>query len=238
MAEAKNTPASKTPAKKDAPEAILPETETFGEYTLVHQGHGRYGIEGHTKSFDSRERAIGYIEDLQKVAEFQNSFGDVIPEGVSVTARNLEYRGSLTELPMNELYTPDGAHNPYYDRAWYWAWGRATGNDISRKQARGYRVVSRDELEAAVEEGRVPEHYRSLLMATELGARMQFGDLVLVRIPRVLWRQHRAEQEKEALRRVGRQDEANAAVFDQAGARNTSGPVSNELSSGLKMAGF
>jgi len=231
-------PATTTKAPRKTPKPEAPETEVVNGFTLIHKGHGRYGIEGHQKEFSDRKTALGYISDLEAVKGFEEKFGDVVPLGVEINTRTVEYRGTLLELPMNEQYLPDGAHSPYYDRAWFWGWGRADSSDVAQKQAKGYRIVTRDELEAEVEEGKVPDHYRSLLMSVEHGSRLQFGDLVLMRIPRVLWRQHHAAEERAALRRIKRQDEANHEVFEKAGVKNISGPISNEVSTGLKISGF
>lgn len=243
--QAKNqTAETKDEDAKTAPEAkeTTSTKDTVNGYNLVHKGHGRYAVEGHDKVFASRKQAIAYIADLQAAEEYDEKFGDKIPEGIEIHSRPLEYRGTLLELPMNELYTPDGDINPYYDREWAWGWGRAAGDDIAKKQARSYRVVTREQLEASVDEGRVPDHYRSLLLAVDHGNRMQYGDLVLMRQPRVLWRQHRAEKEKAALARVHRTDEQQNKALDDAGVKNVSGPIKNELSTGLsnglKTSGF
>ena len=231
--------ASTTKAPRKAVKAELPDTEVVDGFTLIHKGHGRYGIEGHAnKEFPDRKAALGYISDLAAVAQVEEQFGDTLPAGIEINPRTVVYRGTLIELPMNEQYLPDGAHSPYYDRAWFWGWGRADSSDVAQKQALGYRIVTRDDLEAEVEEGRVPDHYRTLLLAVEHGTRMQYGDLVLMRIPRVLWRQYHAAQDKAALQRITRQDEANHEVFDRAGVKNVSGPISNEVSTGLKISGF
>jgi len=232
MAEAKQ---AATPAPAEEP--VVAEA-TVGKYKLTHKGFGKYLVGGTGKVFEGKAAAEEYVKELEKAAAYAEQFGDVLPEGFEVRARTLEIRGSLTELPMNEVYLPDGDINPYYDRAWAWGWGRATGNDIASKQARGYRVVTREEVEEEVKTGKVPEHYLNLLMPTELGSRMQYGDLVLMRVPRVIWRQHRAEQEDAAKRRIRMTDEQNQAALDQAGVKNLSGPISNEVSSGLKMSGF
>ena len=235
MAEA----ATKTPSKTAATGTPkTPETEVVNGYTLLHRGHGKYGIEGQTKEFASRTDAVGFIADLEAVKQYDDQFGDLVPEGIEVHHRTLVYRNNPLELPMNETYLPDGGHSPHYDREWCWGWGRVSGPDIAQKQAKGYRVVTRDELEAGVESGKVPEHYLSLLMSTDLGARMVYADLALMRIPRVLWRQHRAEAEKAAITRIKRQDDHSSELFERAGVKNTSGPIQNEVSSGLKMSGF
>ena len=236
MAETKTTTRKAAPKKEPVP---APETEEFGGYTLVHKGYGMYVIEGVVnKEFNSREEAVSHIADLEAVSAYEKEFGDLVPEGVEINHRTLMYSGTLIELPMNQRYLPEGAHSPYYDRAWVWGWGRATGTDIPMKEAKGYRCVTREELEEAVEEGKVPEHYRSLLMPTEHGKRMLFGDLALMRCPRILWRQRKAEKEKAALRKVQKVDEQNEAAFDKAGVKNVSGPIQNEVSTGLKISGF
>jgi len=225
-------------APKAAVAAPAPETEKVGEFTLVHKGHGKYAIEGQGKEFRSREDALSYLTDLEASAKYENEFGDIIPEGIEIRPRRLEYGGTLLDLPMNHHYLPEGGHSPYYDRAWNWGWARATGPDVSSRQAMGYRLVSRDELEALTAEGQVPEHYLSLLMSVELGSRMQYGDLVLMRCPRVLWRQYHAELEASALRQVQKLDDKQAEVFERAGVRHTATPIQNELTSGLKVSGF
>ena len=236
MAEA--TQATEAPAETLGKGAKATKEAKEAKYTLTHKGFGKYAVEGTGKVFDTKALAEAYVVELEKAARYADQFGDILPEGFEVRERTLEIRGSLTELPMNEVYLPSGETNPYYDRAWAWGWGRATGNDIASKQARGYRVVNREELEEAVKDGKVPDHYLNLLMPVDTGTRMQYGDLVLMRIPRVLWRQHHAAQEESAKRRIKMTDESNHAAFDQAGVKNLSGPISNEVSSGLKMSGF
>jgi hypothetical protein len=228
-------PAKAKPTKKDTP---VPETEVVNGYTLKHLGHGKYKIEGQSKEFPTRAAAVSYIDDLKSVADYESKFGDVVPDGVEIFSNTLEYRGTLTELPMNEQYLPDGGYNGFYDRAWHWGWGRATGPDVSQKQARGWRVITRDELEEAIKEGQVPEHYGSFLLSVDHGNRMQYGDLVLMRIPRVRWRQQRVEDEKAAMARIKRQDEQSHEVFERAGVKNVNGPITNEVSTGLKISGF
>lgn len=223
---------------KKAADAPAVEPEEVTKYALTHKGFGKYAVEGTGKVFDSKEAAEEYVRELEKAEAYAAQFGDILPKGFEVRERTLEIRGTLTELPMNEVYLPDGDVNPYYDRAWAWGWGRGTGSDVASKQARGYRVVTREELEEAVKEGSVPDHYLSLLLAVEHGSRMMYGDLVLMRIPRVLWRQHRAATEEAAKKRIRSTDDAQHAALEQAGVKNLSGPISNEVSSGLKMSGF
>lgn len=227
---------TKQAAEKTNPE--VPETLTVANYKLTHKGFGKYAVEGTGKVFSTLSEAKDYVADLLKASSFEDRFGDIVPEGIEIRERTLEIRGSLTELPMNEVYLPDGTVNPYYDRAWVWGWGRATGNDIASKQARGYRLVRREELEEAVNEGKVPDHYLSLLMSVDNGARLLYGDLALMRQPRILWRQQVAAREEAAKRRVKTTDEQNHAALDQAGVKNISGPISNEVSTGLRMSGF
>jgi hypothetical protein len=228
----------KAPAKGAVKPPLPPESEQVDGFNLVHKGHGKYSVEGHSKEFSSREDALSYIRDLKSTEAFQNRYGDIVPDGVDIHAHNLEYRGTLIELPMNEMFLPDGTHSPYYDRAWVWGWARAAGHDVSMRQARGWRLVPRDELEAGVEAGTIPDHYRALLMSVDHGNRMQYGDLILMRVPRVLWRQQQAEKEKAVFARIRRTDEQQHALFEEAGVRHTSTPISNELRTGLKVSGF
>jgi hypothetical protein len=216
-----------------------PETEVVDGFTLTHVGHGKYSVEGlGEKVFPTRLEALAAIEDLKAVKAFEEEFGDTIPEGIEISSRHVLIRGTLIELPMNEMYLPDGSHNPYYDRSWHWGWGYAQGADIPTKQAQGFKVVTREQLDELVEAGLVPEHYRGLLMSVDHGNRLHYGDLVLMRIPRVMWRQRLAAMHEEALRRIRRTDAQNEQLFDAAGVKNISGPITNEVSTGLKMSGF
>jgi hypothetical protein len=215
-----------------------PDTEVVDGYTLNHKGHGKYTIEGQKKEFLSRQDAVNFIGDLVENRRYEEQFGDVLPEGFEMRHRTLMYGGTLLELPMNFHYLPDGAHSPYYDRAYVWGWGRVTGSDIADKQARGFRLVTREDLEAAVEDGSVPDHYLSFLMSVDHGARMVYSDLALMRQPRVLWRQQHAKEDEQVFRRLKMQDEANHEVFDRAGVSTASNPVKNEVTTGLKISGF
>lgn len=247
MAETKKqaADAETAPVEAQAPAPVaapvnpeVPETLTIAKYKLTHKGFGKYAVEGTGKTLPSLHEAKQFVADLLKAEAFTDQFGDIVPEGIEIRERTLEIRGSLTELPMNEVYLEDGSVNPYYDRAWVWGWGRATGNDIASKQAKGYRLVSRDELESEVKDGKVPDHYLSLLMPIEHGTRLLYGDLALMRQPRILWRQQRAAEEARATSRIKVTEEQNHAALDQAGVKNLSGPISNEVSSGLRMSGF
>lgn len=246
MAEAKSKKAeeaevaAETAEVKAKPERKLPpEVVEYEGFTIRHKGHGKYGIDEHPqKEFPSLEAAQAYAVELKRSAEFANDYGDIIPEGIDVNFQGVMYRGTLIELPMNEMYLPDGSFNPHYDRAWVWGWGRVTGTDIPTKQAKGYRTVSEDELLEAVDEGTVPPHYRALLTVTDHGQHLQYADLRLMRIPRVRWRQLQAAKDDAAKARIQRTDDELAESMDRAGMKPISRGMTNEVSTGLKMSGF
>jgi len=203
---------------------------------MTHKGFGKYAVTGTDQIFPSKKAAERYIEEQEAAAEFANEYGDIIPEGIEIRDRTLVYGGSLMRLPMNELYLPNGDHNPHYDRAWIWGWASHDGVDIAAKKAIGYYTVSEEELKEAVENGSVPEHYLSLLRPE--GSLLTYGDAVLMRMPRVLWRQRQAEKEKRAVAFIKRQDDEARAAQDRLGMKPADVPITNEVSTGLKLSGF
>jgi hypothetical protein len=228
MAKAATTDA----ATQEAP-AVAPE-----KYALKHEGFGKYSVEGTNKTFASKTEAEQHVRELLANEQFINEYGDILPEGFRIEDRTLEFRSNIQELPMNEMYQPDGRHNPLYDRAWKWAWARHGDTDLARKQAKGYRPVTLDELEALVEEGQVPRLYLTLLRSVDHGNLLVYGDDVLIRMPRVLWRQRQAEKQKKALAFIQRTDEQNDEAFDRAGMKRVAAGITNEVKTGLKISGF
>jgi hypothetical protein len=214
----------------------MSEANSVKANELKHKGFGRYEVVGTDKVFESKADAEAYVRELNEELEFQNAYGDVLPEGIEIRDHTLMYRGSVMELPMNEVYTPTGEYNTYYDRAWVWGWASHTGTDIASKQARGFRLVGYEELEKEVKEGKVPSHYLGLLRAE--GSLLVYGDSVLMRMPRVLWRQKQAEREKRALAFVKRTDDVQRAQLESTGMKLVDGPIQNELKSDLKIVGI
>lgn len=190
------------------------------------------GFKVDRRVFETREHAEEYRNALLQADAIASTpdLSDLDPEGVDfrINDRIVKFRDSLLELPMNETHLPDGSLNPYYDRAWYWHWAALVSTDIADKQATGYKLVSFDELTEGVKNERVPEHY--LNFVREEGSYLVFGDCVLMRKPRKLWRQQRAERTKRALsafERVDAQQKDNAARI---GLPEVESPVKNELS--------
>lgn len=173
-------------------------------FPLVHKGFGKYEVGG--TLYPNREQALQARAKLIADEEFTNEFGDVLPEGVTirVTDRSLVFRGSLLEVPMNELYLPDGTYNPMYSREWYYAWAARTQRSISAYEALGYQRLTHKEFDEMVSEGKAPAHYLSLLQRD--GENLVYEDLILMRTPRVQWRQRKAAEasriEKEVARRT------------------------------------
>lgn len=203
---------------------------------MTHKGFGKYAVTGTDQIFPSKKAAERYIEEQEAAADFANEYGDIIPEGIEIHDRTLVYGGSLMRLPMNELYLPNGDHNPYYDRAWVWGWASDDGVDIAAKKAIGYRLVSEEDLKKDVADEKVPEHYLSLLRAE--GTRLTYGDAVLMRMPRVMWRQRQAEKEQRAVAFIKKSDDEQRAAQDRLGMRPADLPITNEVSTGLKLSGF
>lgn len=175
------------------PEAASPAVVGTEKFPLTHKGFGKYEVNG--VIHPNKELALQAQAQLVSHAEAEEVYGDIIPEGVDikVTDRSLVYRGSLLEVPMNEVFLPTGEYNPMYDRAWTYAWAARTARGISAYRAVGYELFTYETLEAMVIEGTAPPHYLSLLQRD--GEHLVYGDLVLMRTPRVRWRQRKAEQE-------------------------------------------
>lgn len=167
------------------------------QFPLNHLGFGRYEVDG--AKYPSKEAALRAQASLIARKEAEDSiYGDLIPEGFDfkVTDRSLVFRGSVLEVPMNEVYLPDGDFNPMYDRMYFYAWAARRARSISSYEAVGYKKFLYSELEAMVEEGAAPAHYLSLLQRD--GDFLVYGDLLLMRTPRVLWRQRKEAQAKRA----------------------------------------
>jgi hypothetical protein len=210
-------------------EVTAVQEEQTDLWKLTHVGFGKYRVGDNDKVFKSKAEAVAWVEQQKKLQEFDSEFGDVVPDDFdfSVTDRVYEYRGSLMELAMNELFAPDGSHNPYYDREYYWGWAAFNGTSIADKRTKGYKTVSYDELEKGVKADRYPEHLLS--MVREDGSLCVYGDSVLMRMPRVLWRQRRAEKQQAALRRIQKVDQQQRDFFDKSGVGIERSPVKNEL---------
>jgi hypothetical protein len=209
-------------------EAAKKETEKATDpMTPVHKGFGRYEVDG--QLFQSKAEAERYVAAQKAQAEVESEIGDLIPEGFDMTIREnaLIYRGSLMELPMNEVYTPKGAHNRFYDREWYWAWAAYNGTDISDKRAKGYQLVSIEDLEKGVKEDRYPEHVLSMVRAE--GSYLVYGDSVLMRIPRAFRRRWLQEKKERNMKFFKDLDSKQKAQFENAGVGMGNTPVTNEL---------
>lgn len=208
-------------------ENVVEAAPTAGpeKYPLAHIGFGKYTVNGET--YKSKKEALRAREALLKQEEEQDEFGDTIPEGIIIRDRTLEFRGSVMEVPMNEPYLPDGDRNPYYDRAWVYAWAAYNGTDIADKQARGYHIFSQEDLDEMVEGGKAPEHYLSLLRRD--GKYLVYGDLILMRIPRVLWRQRQREKYERNLGAFKRVEKEQRDAADRLNIPVVESGVSNEL---------
>jgi len=193
----------------------IKETQEETQDKPVHVGFGRYDYDG--QRFESKDAAYAYIEKKKAEAEDEEEFGPTLPEGydMSISERPFVYRNSLMELAMNERYAPDGSFNKYYDREWLWGWAALDGTDISDKQAKGYRLVTLDTLNKLAKEDKIPPHVVS--MVREEGSYLVYGDGVLMRMPRVLWRQRQAEKFEYVMRRMRNLDKQQKAYFKEHG---------------------
>lgn len=215
---------SKTVEEK-APAA---EETSEDKYKLKHMGFGRYEVNG--QKFKNKADAENYVAKQKAEQEFHNEFGDVLPEGyeMTVTEKVYEYRGSLMEVPMNEMYTPkDGEYSPYYDREWVWGWASHNGTSISSWKSTGWKLVTLEELQKLVNTNRAPGHILNLVR--EEGSYLVYGDSVLMRKPRALWRQQKQEKAERSLRRIKSKHKQDQAFFENAGVSIDRLPVKNEL---------
>jgi len=202
-------------AKAAEAPAQAPVTTPDEKYPLKHKGFGRYEVDGVT--YESKEAALQARKLLLERDALEAEVGDVIPPGVKIHERVLEFRGSILEVPMNEVYLPDGSINPMYDRAWVYAWAAYNGTDIADKQAKGYEIVRYEELKEMVDNGKAPAHYLSLLRRD--GDFLVYGDLILMRVPRVRWRQWQREKFERAMGAFKRTEQKNLDMADNMGVR-------------------
>lgn len=202
MSKDKETVVDETVYPADEAQDTTAEVDKF---PLVHKGFGKYEVGG--KTYPNKKEALKAQAKLQADEEFANEYGDVMPEGVDIRVidRSLVFRGSVLEVPMNEIYLQDGTFNPMYDRAWYYAWAARNQRGVSAYQALGYKLFTIDELETMVDEGKAPPHYLSLLQRD--GDNLVYEDLVLMRTPRMMWRQRKVEQAKQTEARIRRRSD-------------------------------
>lgn len=155
------------------------------------------------------------VSNLNKRLGEKEQLRDVLPEGWDSFKikhdHNLKFRNSLYELPMNETHYPDGTINSMYDNRWYYCWAADTPNSVGTLKAVGYTLVLDSDMEALIEEGKMPEMYRSLLEKHE-GA-LRFGTEILMRIPRLVRKETVLRQKQDiaetALKSIDRKTQAN-----------------------------
>lgn len=200
-------------ASSDVP---VEKEQVVERFPLKHIGFGKYDVNGVTHP--NKEAALRAQASLKsKADEEDNIYGDLMPEGFDfkVTDHSLVFRGSVLEVPMNEVYLPDGGFNPMYDRSWYYAWAARRARSISSYEAVGYKKLTYAELEEMVEQGKAPAHYLSLLQRD--GEFLVHGDLLLMRTPRVYWRQRKAEQQRRVDEVVANSQRLSDATTDSFG---------------------
>jgi hypothetical protein len=213
--------------KEPVTETPVVEEPTKDLWALTHKGFGKYEVNGQT--FNSKADAERYVASAKAQEAINEEIGDVLPEGFDIKIYDTDrhYRHSIMELPMNEVYTPEGDYNRYYDRAWIWAWAAYNGTDISDKRAKGYQLVDLDAVKKGIKEGVYPEYLLSLVR--EEGSYLVYGDSVLVRMPRALWRQRHKEQSDRTMRFFKDMDTKQRAQFEDAGVGIGKQSMTNEL---------
>ena len=194
---------------------------------IKHMGFGKYEVDG--QRFENKPAAQRYVDGLLAQANLDGDMGDRLPKGYTLEVRDQQhiYRQSLMELAMNESFAPDGSFNKFYDREWVWTWAAHTGTDISDKRAKGYELVTLDVLEGGVKADRYPPHILSLVR--QEGSYLVYGDNVLVRMPRVLWRQQLDAKRGKQLKFFKDLDGKQRSQFDNAGVGIGKTPMTNEL---------
>lgn len=192
------------------------EETAVEQYPLKHVGNGRYRIVGDRDDtlYANKEEAQAARLHLIEQDELEEDFGDILPPGIKIRDRSLQFRGSMLEVPMNEPYLPNGDRNPMYDRAWVYGWAAFNGTSIADHQSNGYEIVRHSDIKKLVEDGKCPEHYLSLLRRE--GEYLHYGDLVLMKIPRIYWREQQAEKRNKAMEQFKKIQEKNNAQADRA----------------------
>lgn len=218
-------------AKEETNQEVVEDRQetTDDRFTLKHVGFGRYDVDG--QRFESKDKALAYVQSKQAEEEDEAEYGAVLPDGydMSITERPFVYRNSLMELAMNERFAPDGSFNKYFDRKWVWGWAAQNGTDISDKQAKGYVLVTLPQLQEGVDKDEIPSHI--LTMVREEGSYLVYGDSVLMRMPRVLWRQRQAQKFESVMRRMKNLDRKQKDAFREHGVDvKEGGTGDNELS--------
>ena len=194
---------------------------------LTHLGFGKYEVAG--QKFNSKAAAQRFVDAQETQAEVEGEIGDKLPEGYDMKVHDQThvYRNSLMELAMNEPYAPDGSYNKYYDREWVWTWAALRNTDISDKRAKGYELVTLDVLQKGVDDDRYPSHVLSLVR--EEGSYLVYGDSVMMRMPRVLWRQQKEAKRQDNLKMFKDMDRKQRSQFENSGVGIGKTPVTNEL---------
>lgn len=196
-----NVEAENVKAEEKAP-VIAREAELKGKYNVRHKSHGKWIMDGDETLYANKVEAFRAAAMREAEENLEDELGDVRPAGYehySITTTRL-VRNSAMELPMNEKYTADGQINPHYDRQWIYAWAYKDRADLARQRASGYIPVDPKEFRKDVKDGTIPDFVGDLVY--EEGSFMAYGDTVLVRKPRFLWRQQRDEIERRARRHM------------------------------------
>lgn len=193
------------------------QEELIKKYNVRHHYRGTWKMDGDDTIYQNKSEALKAAAAREVAEQVEDEVGDVIPKGYERydLTENRLVRGSIMELPMNEPYTAEGTHNPSYDREWVYAWAYQDRSDIASYRAKGFHPVEPKEFRASVKEGRIPQYVGDLVY--EEGSFMAYGDSVLMRAPRFLWRQQKAAALQKSQTALGMQQTADADRFARAG---------------------
>lgn len=185
------------------------------KYGIKHHSRGTYRMKDDDTSYPDKDAAIraAHLRELEEVED--DVLGDKIPAGYenyNIKDHRL-IRESVMELPMNERYLADGSINPLYDREWVYAWAYRDRQDIATARSRGYIPVTPEDWKDSIKEGKVPQYVGDLVY--EEGSFMHYGDSVLLRAPRFLWRQRREAQQQSASKSLTARHSDDASYFRQ-----------------------
>lgn len=189
------------------------QAELREKYNVRHHHKGKWKMDGDETLYANKDEAFKAAAAREVSEQIEAESGDVIPEGYENFRLRTNHlvRGSVMELPMNERYDASGGLNPLYDREFVWAWAYQDRQDIALHRAKGYRPVEPKEFKQAVKDGVVPEFISDLVY--EEGSFVVYGDVVLMRCPRFIWRQRQKESLEENQKRMGAQQAEDSAFF-------------------------